>query len=82
MIFVDELGIQRTCATKSTVFLPIMMGEAKEAVSKVEIHALIVGKMDILLMYAIESMDSPRIQVFQYKEHCKHHSDSRWQSHR
>ena len=44
MIFVEELDTQRMCVTKSMAFLPIMMGEAKQAISKMERHALIGGK--------------------------------------
>ena len=66
--FVEELDTLRTCVTRSMVFRPIMMGEAKQAASKMERHALIVGKLDTPLMYAIGSMAFPHDTGFPTQE--------------
>ena len=51
-----------------TLFRPIMLGEAKQAASKMERHALIVGKLDTPLMYAIGSMAFPHDTGFPTQE--------------
>ena len=66
--FVEELDTLRTCVTRSTVFLPIMKGEAKRLASRMEGHALIMGKSDTPLMYVIGSMTFPQDTGFLTQE--------------